>query len=109
MVYFSRRPAVDELGKVDAVIAAGPVVQHPFIGGHSKWNTQRSLIELRPDVIMEEWGLSPEIAAELSARGYRTLGVVAGRPGGVGPLVSPTATVNAPLLCRRLASTSYHC
>jgi hypothetical protein len=51
--YFSRRAAIDILGKSDPVIARMAPVQgfHP---GHNKWDLQHSVAGPRPDLI---WGL----------------------------------------------------
>ena len=51
--YFSRRAAIDILGKSDPVIARMPPVQE-FHPGHNKWNLQHSIAGPRPDLI---WGL----------------------------------------------------
>jgi hypothetical protein len=48
--YFSRRVAIDILGKSDAVIARMAAVG-PFHPGHNKWDLDRSIARLRPDLV----------------------------------------------------------
>jgi len=108
IVYFSGLPAVDELGKSDRRIAKGPIEQHPFIAGHSKWDAQYSLVDEAPDLILERWGAGPEIDAQLTALGYRALGTIAG-VGSSGPLVRPGTELDAVELCRMLSGTYYAC
>jgi hypothetical protein len=48
--YFSRRLAVDILGKSDAVIAR-MVAVGPFHPGHDKWDLERSIARVRPDLV----------------------------------------------------------
>jgi hypothetical protein len=50
--YFSRRPAVDVLGKSDHVVATSPPVIE-FYPGHNKRNIAYSIGQLRPDVVTE--------------------------------------------------------
>lgn len=57
--YYSRRPSIDMLGKNDAVIAHD-TPSAPFYPGHNKWNYDYSIGQLKPDVISDEWGESPE-------------------------------------------------
>ena len=53
--YFSRRKTVDLLGRNDEKIAKGqPVVA--FRPGHNKWNYNYSILELKPDIVADEWG-----------------------------------------------------
>lgn len=48
--YWAERPAVDLLGKSDRVVARQER-RGRFIPGHDKWDYQRSVIELQPDVV----------------------------------------------------------
>ncbi len=52
--YYSGRTTIDLLGLNDPVIAKGPVTG-PFYPGHDKWNYEYSILELRPDVIADNW------------------------------------------------------
>jgi hypothetical protein len=59
--YFSRRRAIDILGKSDPVIAhMAPV--NSFVPGHNKWNLDHSIRDGRPDLV---WGL-PRATGEVS-------------------------------------------
>jgi hypothetical protein len=60
--YFSKRKAIDLLGKNDAVIAKGPRVwgSQP---GHNKWNYEYSILQLQPDVVADEWLFSRDFMA----------------------------------------------
>ena len=71
--YFSDRPAVDLLGKSDAVIAHGPSRErYPrFQPGHAKWNYEHSVAELRPDVIFGLYSLTDEERSQIVAAGYQ--------------------------------------
>jgi hypothetical protein len=51
--YWSTLPAVDLLGKSDAVIAAGPSVRGGFMPGHTKWNYRYSICKLRPTLVTQ--------------------------------------------------------
>lgn len=53
--YFSRRPAVDLLGKSDPVIARGPSRPIGFTPGHTKWDYRHSVRRLQPDLIAQVW------------------------------------------------------
>lgn len=72
IAYFSDRPAIDLLGKSDAVVAHGPSrTQYPdFIPGHSKWNFDHSIGQLRPDVLASFYYLSDGDRVQISAWGY---------------------------------------
>lgn len=48
--YFSRRPAIDLLGKSDPVIANLPP-RGEFVPGHDKWDIEYSVGQLAPDLI----------------------------------------------------------
>jgi hypothetical protein len=52
--YFSERRTIDLLGLNDPVIAKGPVTG-PFYPGHDKWNYSYSIMQLRPDLIADNW------------------------------------------------------
>jgi hypothetical protein len=96
--YFSKRRAIDVLGKNDRVIAHGPS-HRPFAPGHSKWNTEYSIGRLRPDVIAQYW--SEDDARYALALGYRRL------PGGQVP--SPPRTQDPKMRCCGFArGRAYH-
>jgi hypothetical protein len=71
IVYFSRRPAVDLLGKSDRHVARGTPAG-PFRPGHNKWDYRYSILELAPDLVADDWG---EIASFMDERapGYDRL------------------------------------
>ena len=52
--YYSGRTTIDLLGLNDPVVAKGPVTG-PFYPGHDKWNYEYSIVQLRPDVIADNW------------------------------------------------------
>jgi hypothetical protein len=52
--YFSERATIDLLGKSDAYIAKGPPAT-AFVPGHNKWNYAYSILELKPDVIADNF------------------------------------------------------
>lgn len=52
--YYSDRRTIDLLGLNDPVIAKGPVTG-PFYPGHDKWNYDYSIMQLRPDLIADNW------------------------------------------------------
>lgn len=52
--YYSERRTIDLLGLNDPVIAKGPVTG-PFYPGHDKWNYQYSIMQLKPDLIADNW------------------------------------------------------
>src|SRR5262249_46197865 len=66
--YFSRRPAVDLLGKSDPVIARSP--RHGFRPGHDKWDGAHSIRDLRPDLILQLASTSEGELAALAGWGY---------------------------------------
>jgi arabinofuranosyltransferase len=70
--YFSRRRAIDLLGKSDAVVARGPV-KGAFLPGHNKWNYRHSILDLKPDVVLELRKAKRQDYAMLRASGYRPL------------------------------------
>lgn len=52
--YYSERTIIDLLGKNDRVIASGPPAA-AFAPGHNKWNYAYSLLELKPDVVADNF------------------------------------------------------
>ncbi len=52
--YFSGRRTIDLLGLNDPVVAKGPVTG-PFYPGHDKWNYEYSILQLKPDLIADNW------------------------------------------------------
>ncbi len=52
--YYSDRRTIDLLGLNDPVIAKGPVTG-PFYPGHDKWNYDYSILQLKPDLIADNW------------------------------------------------------
>lgn len=80
--YFSERPAIDLLGKADAVIARQPMhvpagqALIDFRPGHNKWDYSRSLGELKPDVISEVF-VGTNAEAEPYLKDYRRIQVPA--------------------------------
>jgi hypothetical protein len=52
--YFSERITIDLLGKSDPVIAKGPPAAD-FAPGHNKWNYNYSILQLRPDLVADNF------------------------------------------------------
>ncbi len=52
--YYSERPSIDLLGKNDPVIARGAPVAS-FAPGHNKWDYDYSILELKPDVVADNF------------------------------------------------------
>lgn len=52
--YYSERRTIDLLGLNDPIVAKGPVTG-PFYPGHDKWNYGYSILQLRPDLIADNW------------------------------------------------------
>jgi hypothetical protein len=52
--YYSERSTIDLLGKSDPVIAKGPPATS-FAPGHNKWNYEYSILELKPDVVADNF------------------------------------------------------
>jgi hypothetical protein len=67
--YFSRRPAIDLLGKSDPVIAALPP-RGAFVPGHDKWDIEYSVGRLTPDLIALGFRLPPRDIERIGALGY---------------------------------------
>ncbi|MEX2144542.1 MAG: hypothetical protein WD740_08100 [Anaerolineales bacterium] len=79
IIYFAERAGIDMLGKSDKVIARSQPhesggsfdnVEEVFRPGHNKWDYQRSIVELSPDIVAQIWGSSREMAPYLEAGGY---------------------------------------
>ena len=79
--YFSRRPAVDFLGKSDPVIAKhAPVL--PFMPGHDRFDYDYSIGTLRPDLVIQLWSPTPHALQLLGELDYqRVVGSVYARRG----------------------------
>lgn len=69
--YYSNRYTIDLLGKNDLVIAHGSP-SGSFRPGHNKWNYSYSILELKPDIIADEWGDIDEFIL-LNANDYKKL------------------------------------
>jgi len=52
--YFSGRQTIDLLGLNDPIVAKGPA-SGPFYPGHDKWNYEYSIMQLKPDLIADNW------------------------------------------------------
>ena len=52
--YYSERTIIDLLGNNDRVLASGPPAA-AFAPGHNKWNYAYSLLELKPDVVADNF------------------------------------------------------
>jgi hypothetical protein len=68
--YFSHRPSVDLLGKMDPVVADGPV-RGPLWPGHNKWDYAYSIRRLQPDVVTLSWRATPAELCAMRVWGYR--------------------------------------
>jgi hypothetical protein len=68
--YYSRRTSFDELGKTDDVVAHGQNVATSFRPGHSKWDLNYTIGELRPDVITGLFVAGADDLAQIEAWGY---------------------------------------
>ena len=71
--YFSQRQTYDQLGKTDEVIAKGPSVTDDFRPGHSKWNFEHTIGELRPDLVMAFYFATAADFDFIRAQGYLPL------------------------------------
>jgi len=78
--YFSRRPAVDLLGKNDRVIAAGERRDVPLYPGHDKWDYAYSIGTLRPDLIAQLRQISALEFEALRSWGYLPVDPTLERP-----------------------------
>src|SRR5574341_239463 len=52
--YYSQRRTIDLLGLNDPVVAKAPP-SGPFYPGHDKWNYEYSIMQLKPDLIADNW------------------------------------------------------
>ena len=68
--YFSNRTTIDLLGLNDPVVAKGPVTG-PFYPGHDKWNYAYSILQLRPDLVADNWIKLPAFMKDITE--YRRL------------------------------------
>ncbi len=84
IIYFADRTGIDMLGKSDKVVARSQPhdsggsfgnVEDIFRPGHNKWDYQRSITELQPDIVAQTWGSSQEMAPYLQAGGYEYFNV----------------------------------
>ena len=71
--FFSHRPGVDLLGKVDRVVAHGPNHDVPFKPGHTKWNYVHSIEQLRPTIVTELFDPRARDLCNMVAWGYRQI------------------------------------
>jgi len=70
--YFADRYAIDLLGKCDAKVAHEEMhrelqvpPQKEFWPGHLKWDYAYSIGELKPDLVVQTWGVAPDTIPEL--------------------------------------------
>jgi arabinofuranosyltransferase len=71
--YFSHRPSVDLLGKVDPVIAHGPSRAIVFKPGHTKWDYDYSIGRLRPDALEDLTFATDAERCRIAGWGYRQI------------------------------------
>jgi hypothetical protein len=91
--YFAQRPIADQLGKVDPVIARGePRLDRWLIPGHSKWDLDHNVGELRPTVVTQLFAGEPADVEFLERLGYQRLGPAM--------FLAPDATLRADQLDR---------
>ena len=71
--YWSTLPAVDLLGKSDAVVAAEPSRRSGFMPGHTKWDYRYSICRLRPTLVTQLF--EPTVADErmIEGCGYQAI------------------------------------
>ncbi len=70
--YFSDRPIVDLLGKIDPVVAGtAPRTDFWALPGHLRWDYRRSVVELRPDLVGQLFATVPADIEMIRAAGYR--------------------------------------
>ena len=53
--YWTGKTVIDCLGRVDGVVAAGPMAAKKYRSGHCKWNYDHSIKEMKPEVIDDMW------------------------------------------------------
>ncbi|TMK63229.1 MAG: hypothetical protein E6G07_03055 [Actinobacteria bacterium] len=73
MGYFSRRPVVDLLGKMDPVVARGRQRAKEYRPGHDRWNYDYSIGKLRPPVVAGFLHVTAHELCEIRAWGYREI------------------------------------
>jgi arabinofuranosyltransferase len=80
--YFSQRPAIDLLGKNDRTIARSRAHLPDsgsrytvFYPGHMKWDYDYSIRQLKPDVIVQFYGLSRTQAEQYTFPYYRKISI----------------------------------
>ncbi len=95
-VFVADRPAIDMLGKSDERIAAEPR-RVPFFPGHDKWDLQISIVEARPDVVVDLVGDPAQAESLLAANGYEHV-CLSGHPDVPLWVRSDTTTVDLELL-----------
>ncbi len=70
--YFSERPVVDLLGKIDPVVAStAPHTDFWALPGHLRWDYRHSVGVLRPDVVGQLFAADPADVDLIRAAGYR--------------------------------------
>jgi hypothetical protein len=75
IIYFADRPGVDLLGKSDRVIARMEPASPDFRPGHNKSSYQRSVAELRPDLLTDTGVGMPSDLLDIAERsGYDRVG-----------------------------------
>jgi hypothetical protein len=68
--YFALREAIDLLGKTEPVVAKS-LPKVPFFPGHDKWDYEFSIGKMRPDLVLQIWGVdSPAFDARMRGWGY---------------------------------------
>lgn len=81
--YFSQRPIVDELGKIDEHVARlPPRISYWALPGHWRWDPEYSVVVLQPDVVAELFGPSAADVQAIKAAGYTKVPA----PDGHGPV-----------------------
>jgi hypothetical protein len=71
--YWTRRPAVDLLGRSDRTIARMRPPTPEFWPGHNKWDYGHSVRALRPDLIVQLWNPTEADLALIIGSGYERL------------------------------------
>jgi hypothetical protein len=70
VIYFSHRPGLDLLGKMDRHVARGPAVPGAHKPGHNKFDYDYSLGQLKPDLVVANFKLpDDEPTLEQQSRG----------------------------------------
>jgi hypothetical protein len=76
MPYFSQRPSVDLLGKMDPVVAhRPPTAIYPirYRPGHNKWDYAYSIGRLRPQVVVSLWWQTRQDLCNMRRWGYEQI------------------------------------